>query len=104
MERPNLMLRQQQIVRRNVVEDIKASTEIFLSSSKDDLHRKAGDSREWVSRLLTPKETARLLGVSVATLAVWRCTKRYQLSHVNIGRLIRYRVEDVIAAQENGLA
>lgn len=40
--------------------------------------------------LLTPAQMAQLLGVSVGTLAVWRCTKRYALSYIKIGRSVRY--------------
>lgn len=49
------------------------------------------------NRLLTPAEVAEYLGVSVETLNVWRCTKRYGLSYVKVGRLVRYRLSDVEA-------
>lgn len=41
-------------------------------------------------RLLTTQETAELLDVSPQTLEVWRCTKRYKLAYVKIGRNVRY--------------
>ena len=44
---------------------------------------------------LNPEETASILGVTAGTLAVWRCTKRYCLPFVKIGRKIFYRSEDV---------
>jgi excisionase family DNA binding protein len=47
--------------------------------------------------LLTPAEVAERLGVSAATLATWRCTKRYPLSYVKVGRLVRYRIADLDA-------
>lgn len=47
--------------------------------------------------LLTPQDVAVRLGVSTATLATWRCTKRYPLAYVKIGRLVRYRIGDVQA-------
>lgn len=47
--------------------------------------------------LLTPQDVAVRLGVSTATLATWRCTKRYPLAYVKIGRLVRYRIGDVEA-------
>lgn len=47
--------------------------------------------------LLTPQDVATRLGVSIATLATWRCTKRYALTYVKIGRLVRYRMADVEA-------
>ena len=46
-------------------------------------------------KLLTPKEVAEILGISVETLNVWRSTKRYPLPYVKSGRLIRYRRPDV---------
>jgi len=50
-----------------------------------------------VIELLTPAETAALLGMSKGTLEVWRSTKRYPLNFVKIGGLVRYRREDVEA-------
>ncbi|WP_380055566.1 helix-turn-helix domain-containing protein [Falsihalocynthiibacter sp. SS001] len=47
--------------------------------------------------LMTPDEVATYLSVSVETLNVWRCTKRYDLPYVKAGRLVRYRIEDVNA-------
>lgn len=44
-------------------------------------------------KLLTEKEAAEYLGVSPATLTVWRCTRRYPLAFLKIGRCIRYRPE-----------
>lgn len=46
---------------------------------------------------LSPAQVAETLGVTIGTLAVWRCTKRYQLPFVKIGRKIFYRNEDVNA-------
>nr|WP_315256555.1 helix-turn-helix domain-containing protein [uncultured Duganella sp.] len=42
------------------------------------------------SELLTPAQMAQLLGVSTGTLAVWRCTKRYPLPYIKVGRSVRY--------------
>ncbi len=47
------------------------------------------------SKLLTPSEVADLLGVSVQTLAVWRCAERYALPYVKVGARVRYRAEDL---------
>lgn len=47
-------------------------------------------------RLLTPDETAELLGVTSHTLSVWRCTARYPLPYVKVGsRAVRYKLADV---------
>jgi excisionase family DNA binding protein len=41
--------------------------------------------------LLSTEQMAKLLGVSPNTLEVWRCTKRYALPYIKIGRNVRYR-------------
>ncbi len=45
--------------------------------------------------LLTRKEAADYLGVTESTLAVWACTKRYDLTYVKVGRLAKYRLADL---------
>ena len=47
--------------------------------------------------LLDEKETAAILDVSVGTLQVWRCTKRYPLPYVRVGRNIRYQRSAILA-------
>lgn len=47
--------------------------------------------------LLTPQDVATRLGVSTTTLSTWRCTKRYPLPYVKVGRLVRYRLADLDA-------
>lgn len=47
------------------------------------------------SELLTRREAAAYLGVAEQTLAVWKCTGRYSLACIKIGRLIRYRKCDL---------
>lgn len=41
--------------------------------------------------LLTAEQAAEYIGVTRATLSVWRCTKRYNLAYIKVGRLVRYR-------------
>lgn len=53
--------------------------------------------------LLTPQDVADRLGVSTTTLSTWRCTKRYPLTYVKVGRLVRYRVSDVEAFEVSRL-
>ena len=45
--------------------------------------------------LLTPKQTAETLGVTIGPLAVWRCTGRYPLAFVKIGRRVMYKLSDL---------
>ena len=56
------------------------------------------------TELLTRREAAAYLGVSEQTLAVWKCTKRYDLAYVKIGRLVKYRKSDLDAFIEKNLA
>jgi hypothetical protein len=41
------------------------------------------------------KQAAEILGVTAGTLSVWRCTRRYPLPYVKIGRAVRYRMADI---------
>ena len=47
--------------------------------------------------LMSPEQVAEYLGLEIETLNVWRCTKRYNLPYTKIGRLVRYRADDVEA-------
>ena len=49
------------------------------------------------SDLLTREQAAAYLGVTPRTLAVWKCTGRYKLPCVKIGRLAKYRKADLDA-------
>ena len=48
-----------------------------------------------MNTLLTPAEVARYLGVTIGTLSVWRCTGRYPLNFIKVGRRVMYRQSDV---------
>lgn len=41
--------------------------------------------------LLNSHQAAQYIGVTPGTLEVWRCTKRYQIPFIKVGRLVRYR-------------
>ena len=47
------------------------------------------------NQLLNRKQAADFLGVRESTLATWKCTRRYNLPSVKIGRLVKYRVSDL---------
>ena len=47
------------------------------------------------SPLLTRKQAAEYLGVEITTLHNWACTKRYNLKFIKVGRLAKYRTEDL---------
>lgn len=44
---------------------------------------------------MSENETASALGVQPGTLAVWRCTKRYPLPYVKVGKKVFYRGQDI---------
>ncbi|MBM7074647.1 helix-turn-helix domain-containing protein [Shewanella sp. 202IG2-18] len=48
-----------------------------------------------MEKLLTPDEAAQVLGVSKNTLCTWRCTGRYPLKYLKIGRSVKYRTNDI---------
>ena len=45
----------------------------------------------------TTDQAAKYLGVSRATLETWRCTGRYNLPFVRVGRSVRYNRTDLDA-------
>jgi predicted DNA-binding transcriptional regulator AlpA len=47
--------------------------------------------------LLDEREVAKLLGITVGTLQVWRSTRRYPLEYVKVGGAVRYRPETIEA-------
>ena len=42
--------------------------------------------------LLSEQQAAAHLGVQPTTLQVWRSTRRYALTYIKVGRLVRYRL------------
>lgn len=65
------------------------------------------DSKPSKSPLMSRKDAAEYLGVTEGTLAVWKCTSRYPLKCIKIGRLAKYRKSDLdefIEAQQFPLA
>ena len=54
------------------------------------------------TKLLTSEEVSEILGVHTHTLAVWRCTGRYNLPYIKTGRLVRYKETDVLAFIDRG--
>jgi predicted site-specific integrase-resolvase len=50
-----------------------------------------------INPLLSPSEAARILGVSIQTLANWRAARRYPLTYIKVGGRVMYRLEDLEA-------
>lgn len=53
--------------------------------------------------LLTRREAAEYLGVKYDTLSLWATKKRYNLPMIKIGRMCKYRKEDLDNFIENRL-
>jgi excisionase family DNA binding protein len=51
--------------------------------------------QKFQSELLSRKEAATYLGVTEQTLSVWKCTQRYDLPVVKIGRLVKYKKSEL---------
>ena len=47
------------------------------------------------ANLISRKEAADYLGVRPWTLDNWACTKRYPLKFIKVGRLAKYRIQDL---------
>lgn len=53
------------------------------------------NTTESPGRLLTTAQAAEFLNISPGTLSNWRCTGRYALPWVAVGRRVRYRPQDL---------
>lgn len=47
--------------------------------------------------MMSTAEAAAYLDLKEGTLAIWRCTKRYSLTFIRVGRRIQYRKSDLDA-------
>lgn len=61
----------------------------LLSASREGVN--LGDDK----KLMTSAEAATYLGINKNTLTVWRCTQRYRLPSIKVGRSVRYRRSDL---------
>lgn len=55
--------------------------------------------------LLTPDDLESIYGIPKATQATWRCTGRWSLPYIKVGRNVRYRresIEEWLRAREHG--
>lgn len=59
--------------------------------------QKLADLVQQPSELLDPDQAAELLRVKPGTLAIWRCTGRWSLPFLRVGRSVRYRRSDLEA-------
>jgi|MTBAKSStandDraft_2_1061841.scaffolds.fasta_scaffold03253_13 excisionase family DNA binding protein len=59
-------------------------------------NKKVAEKIEEIESLLTPEEAAAYLKVKPETLASWRHFGKPELQYFRVGRLIRYRMSDII--------
>jgi excisionase family DNA binding protein len=71
------------------------SKSIEQLQEREEVLKPARDYRP--NDLLTRREAAAYLGVSEQTLAIWKCTGRYDLPYLKIGRLVKYEAADLDA-------
>ncbi|WP_109015408.1 helix-turn-helix domain-containing protein [Novimethylophilus kurashikiensis] len=71
----------------------KDQTTFEDGSNQTSIHNNESDEVQLNNRdpLLNTVEAASYLGIYPHTLDVWRCTRRYKISYVKVGRLVRYR-------------
>lgn len=67
-----------------------------MRTQRNGANRKGMDVNQ-ESELKTEEFASGYLNVKRGTLQVWRCTKRYPLPYVKVGRLVRYRMSDLEA-------
>jgi len=51
--------------------------------------------------LLNNYQAAAYIGVTPGTLEVWRCTKRFNIKFIKVGRLVKYRKSTLDAFLES---
>jgi excisionase family DNA binding protein len=51
--------------------------------------------RLMADKLLSEIEAAEYMGIAPNTLNGWRCTGRYALKFIKVGRLVRYKLSDL---------
>lgn len=69
--------------------------EIAQQNAAPILERPEKPEAKTMPEMLTIQEAAEYLGIKPQTLAVWRCTRRYDIPSVKIGRCVRYRKTDL---------
>ncbi len=70
-------------------------TEINKDSIKQEICISLGLDPNNPPISVNDKQAAEALGVKASTLGHWRSVGRYNLRYVKVGRLIRYRIDDL---------
>lgn len=73
------------------------SNNILASQIKDEICLSLGFDPERPPVTVDDEQTATALGLKKSTLSVWRSVGRYDLPYTKVGRLVRYRIDDIAA-------
>ena len=60
------------------------------------MHHKTTPSKLENNKLLSATEICDMIGITIGTLYTWRATKRFSVPCIKIGKLLKYRYEDVM--------
>lgn len=83
---------------KSVAEVLQTAADLFIATSPQKADEGIGIGNAEtspISEMMTPQQAADYLGVSVQTIAVWRCTRRYPIPFVKVGRKVCYRKTDL---------
>jgi excisionase family DNA binding protein len=81
---------------KSVVRSLCVFADLLIEITRpgQDLKQKP-EAADTESEMLTTKQAAEYLGLKPSTLTTWRCTGRYLIPFVKVGRKTRYRKADL---------
>jgi excisionase family DNA binding protein len=83
---------------KSVAEVLQVAAGLLLAMARRNAESRAAldkvEARP-ASEMITSREAAAYLGVTPQTLDVWRCTRRYAIPFVKVGRKVCYRKADL---------
>lgn len=71
-------------------------SEAFLEELKKEIAQTLGVPLDQLPVEVTPENAAKALCTTTRTLAIWRSTGRYNLPYFKAGRMVRYRIADIV--------
>lgn len=82
----------------NIYTDIKRLIKDINDKPEDKVIKVQNNNFD---ELMTTQQAAEFLGLKPSTLHVWKCTKRYNLPSIKVGRLVKYKKADLLQFIEN---
>ena len=68
----------------------------FVNDLKEEIARQLGLTMDKLPADVDPKTAGKILSTAPRTLSIWRSTGRYNLPYYKAGRMVRYRIADLI--------